>query len=44
MKPSVNINIQLPDELHKKLKTLAVMKDTTLKEIIIKQLEKRAKK
>ena len=40
----VNINIQIPDELHKKIKLVAVEKETTLKEYIIVVLEKSLKK
>jgi hypothetical protein len=39
----VNINIEISDELHKKLKLSSIMKDETLKEHIIKILEHRAK-
>ena len=35
----VNINIQIPDELHKKIKLDAVKKDTSIKEYIISILE-----
>lgn len=37
----VNINIELPDELHKKIKLEAVKKDTTIKQVIVKILEKK---
>ena len=40
----VNINIQIPDDLHKKLKLEAINKDTTLKEHIIQKLEDKIKK
>jgi predicted HicB family RNase H-like nuclease len=40
----VNINIEIPDELHKKLKLEAVKKDKTLKELIINILEEEIKK
>ncbi|MFA5797783.1 MAG: hypothetical protein WC916_07175 [Candidatus Woesearchaeota archaeon] len=36
----VNINIQIPDELHKKLKLKAVEKDITIKDQIIRIIEK----
>jgi len=39
----VNINIAIPDELHKKIKLEAVKKETTLKELIIKYLEEKAR-
>ena len=35
----VNINISIPDELHKELKIAAAINDTTLKDLIIKTLE-----
>ena len=35
----VNINIHIPDELHKKIKLEAVRKETTIKKIIIETLE-----
>lgn len=35
----VNINIKIPDELHKKLKLEAVMEGQTLKELITTRLE-----
>ena len=38
-----NINIQIPDDLHKKIKLNAVKKDTSIKEYIIKILEKETK-
>lgn len=34
----VNINIHIPDDLHKKLKLEAVKQDSTLKDLIIKAL------
>ena len=40
----VNINIQIPDELHKKLKLEAVSKESTLKDLIIGKLSKYPKK
>ena len=36
----MNLNIELPDELHKKLKLQAVKEDSTLKASIIEKLEK----
>ncbi len=39
-----NINIQIPDELHKKLKFEALRKDLTLKSLIISKLRKFSKK
>jgi predicted HicB family RNase H-like nuclease len=40
----VNINIEIPEELHKKLKLKALMQDLTLKELLISTLEKDEKK
>ena len=40
----VNINIQINDDLHKKIKLEAINKDITLKEFIIKKLEDKIKK
>lgn len=37
----VNINIEIPDELHKKLRLVATLQETTLKSYIIDALEKR---
>ena len=39
----VNVNIEIPDDLHKELKVDAARKDTTLKELIITILEKKCK-
>ncbi len=39
----VNINIEISEELHKKVKLASVLKDQTLKEHIIELLEKKAK-
>lgn len=39
----VNINIEISDELHKKIKLASVMKDKTLKDYIIYVLECKAK-
>jgi hypothetical protein len=36
----VNINIEIPDELHKKIKINSVTLEITLKEYVIKTLEK----
>ncbi|MFH0869855.1 MAG: hypothetical protein V1866_02255 [archaeon] len=36
----VNINIEIPEELHKKIKLASIVQDTTLKDYIIKVLEK----
>jgi len=38
-----NINIIIPDDLHKGLKMEAVKKESTLKELIVKMLEQSAK-
>jgi predicted HicB family RNase H-like nuclease len=35
----VNINIEIPDELHKRAKIAAALTDITLKEYIIRALE-----
>jgi hypothetical protein len=40
----VNINIEIPNELHKKIKLESVKNDTTLKDYIINILDKNAKK
>ncbi|MDD9952901.1 MAG: hypothetical protein OXR66_01030 [Candidatus Woesearchaeota archaeon] len=37
----VNINIEIPDDLHKQVKLSAITNDTTVKDYIIKQLEER---
>jgi len=39
----VNINIEISDDLHKKIKLASIMKDKTLKEHIVDVLEKKAK-
>jgi predicted HicB family RNase H-like nuclease len=39
----VNINIEISDELHKKLKLASIMQDKTLKNHIISVLEKKSK-
>lgn len=36
-----NINIELPEEVHKQLKAQCVLKDMTLQEYVSKALEKR---
>ena len=38
-----NINIEIPDDVHKKIKLASVIKEITLKNHIIKILEKRVK-
>jgi predicted HicB family RNase H-like nuclease len=39
-----NINIEIPDELHKEIKLRAVMEDISLKDYVIKNLENKIKK
>jgi len=39
-----NINIEIPDELHKNIKLEAVMKGVTIKELIINTLKEEGKK
>jgi hypothetical protein len=39
----VNINIEITDDLHKKIKLASIMKDLTLKDYIIHVLEKKSK-
>ncbi|MBN1792603.1 hypothetical protein JW826_02875 [Candidatus Woesearchaeota archaeon] len=39
----VNINIEISEELHKKVKLASIMEDTTLKDYIVKVLEKKSK-
>ncbi|MBN2142705.1 hypothetical protein JW711_05240 [Candidatus Woesearchaeota archaeon] len=39
----VNINIEISEELHKEIKLASIMQDTTLKDYIIKILEKKTK-
>lgn len=39
----VNINIEVPDEIHKKIKILSAMQDTPIKELIVKALEENIK-
>lgn len=36
----VNINIEIPEELHKKIKLASIVQDITLKDYIIRVLEK----
>ncbi|MFH1607090.1 MAG: hypothetical protein ABIC91_07105 [Nanoarchaeota archaeon] len=38
-----NINIEIPHELHKKIKLASVIKDTTIKQLIIETLKKEVK-
>lgn len=38
-----NINIQITDEVHKKLKREAIENDTTLKDLVITKLERQVK-
>ena len=40
----VNINIEIPGELHKRLKLTAIQRDATLKEYIIAQLDERLRR
>jgi hypothetical protein len=35
----VNINIEIPEDIHKKIKILSAMQGTALKELIVKTLE-----
>ena len=39
----VNINIEISEDLHKKLKLSSIMKDETLKEHVIKILDNKSK-
>jgi predicted HicB family RNase H-like nuclease len=39
----VNINIEISDELHKKIKLASITQDMTLCEFVVKALEKKAK-
>jgi predicted HicB family RNase H-like nuclease len=39
----VNLNIKIPDELHKEIKLRAVMEDISLKDYVIKLLEENIK-
>ena len=38
-----NINIEIPDELHKKLKIQCAVEEITLKDYIVKTLEEKIK-
>jgi len=40
----VNINIQIPDDLHKKIKLSAVKEDMSIKDYIIKILDNKVSK
>ncbi len=40
----VNINIEVPDEVHKKIKILSAMKEKPIKDLIIETLEQRVKR
>jgi len=40
----VNINIEVPDEIHKKIKILSAIKGIPIKEFIVKALEESVKK
>ena len=39
----VNINIEISEELHKKIKLTSITRDMTLKDYVIKVLEKKSK-
>jgi len=39
----VNINIEISEELHRKIKLASIIKDLTLKDYIINVLEKKSK-
>jgi len=39
-----NINIEIPDELHKKVKIQCAVDEMTLKEFIVKALEEKLKR
>ncbi len=39
----VNINIEISEELHKKIKLSSVIKEMTLKDYVIKVLEKKSR-
>ncbi len=39
----VNINIEIPDELHKKIKIYCAMNDITIKDFVISSLTKNLK-
>ncbi|MBW2991064.1 toxin-antitoxin system HicB family antitoxin [Candidatus Woesearchaeota archaeon] len=38
-----NVNIKISEELHRKIKLASIMQDITLKEYVVKVLEKKAK-
>jgi len=38
-----HINIEIPDELHKKIKIESIKKNSTIKELIVKTLEEETK-
>jgi len=38
----VNVNIELPDDLHKQLKLLAVLSGTTFKDLFVRLLDEHA--
>ena len=42
-KKLVNINIEIPDDLHKKIKLACIVNDVTLKDYILGVLEKKSK-
>jgi len=35
----VNVNIEIPDDLHKQLKLTAVLEDTTIKDLVTEILD-----
>ena len=39
-----NINITIPDDLHKELKVAAAMEEKPLKDVVIERLRKQAKR
>ena len=39
----VNINIEIPDETHKKIKIISAMQGTPIKELIVQALEESVK-
>ena len=44
MKKEKALNIMIPEELHKEFRMLALHKDTTMKEIMIKCIKKEVEK
>jgi predicted HicB family RNase H-like nuclease len=40
----VNINIEVPDEVHKKIRILSAIQGTPIKELIVKALEESVEK